>query len=105
MIILPIYQNYKFHYEIMLDDVTYSFEFSWSVLNKTFLVSMKKLDSEYIFRKLALVPGIDLLKTSGIGELGKLRLIDTQDNNEQDPVSIEDFNHRYALVYMSIEEL
>jgi hypothetical protein len=102
---LPIYQNYKFNYSVYLDDTDYDLEFSWSVANKTFLLSMYKKDGTCIFFKTALVPGIDFLKVSGIGELGALTLLDVQNESAQDPELIEDFQTRYQLIYASNEEV
>jgi hypothetical protein len=104
MIKLPIYQNFKFFYEIFLDDIAYDFDFSWNEFNNTFLISMKKED-KYIFKDIALVPGVNFLKTTGIGELGILELIDTQVLTQEDPLFMEDFINRFQLIYISVDEL
>jgi len=104
MTTLPIYQNYKFYYHIYLDDIDFKFTFKWNIIANTFLFSMYK-DEDIIFLNTALVPNVDFLKVSGIGELGKLILLDTQDASQAEPQVIEDFKSRFLLIYSNKEEL
>jgi len=105
MISLPIYQNYKFFYEIDLEEnMAFNFSFEYSEFCNTFLISMQK-DDEYIFYNLALVPGIDFLQSSGIGELGILSLVDNAKISQENPTQIEDFKKRFSLIYISKKEV
>jgi len=104
MIILPIYQNYKFHYHIYLDNIDLTFYFKWSIAANTFLFSMYR-DDEVLFYNIALVPNVDFLKTVGIGELGNLILVDTQNATQSEPSFIEDFKARFSLIYITKEEI
>lgn len=104
MITLPIFQNYQFYYDLFLEDTTYTFEYTWNNIAKTFLCTMKK-NSTIIFEKIALVPGIDFLKTSGVGELGKLTLLDTQEFKNDEPLDITEFKNRFQFIYIQKDEL
>jgi hypothetical protein len=105
MIKLPIYQNYSFYYDIYLDKVTYTFSFAWNDIVKSFLFTMESKDETIVFDKIALVPGVDFLKTSGIGELGKLYLIDTQNYIDNEPLQIDDFISRFQLIYVNKDDI
>ena len=103
MIILPIFNNYHFSYDMQLEKRTYWFAFKYNRAAKTFLMSMRDSDRT-LFKDIALVTGIDLLKTSAAGELGVMFLADMQDFNQHDPEDIGQFVSRFKLAYFTKAE-
>lgn len=86
----------------ILDGNNYSMTFRWNIALSKWYLDLEGISNNIKISNIALLPGIDLFRSSGYAELGELRMIDNSGAMENP--DFENVNSRFTLEYTTIGE-
>lgn len=95
---IPLIPNPYYSLNISLDDNLYKLQLRWNYTDEAWIMNIESLTSSFAVSGIKLVTGIDLLEPYAAYEMGRMFMVDLEDEN-LDP-TFDDIGTRFVLVYV-----